>query len=68
LIAATSAFATARFVPGLGHAWFAWRRELHVRIVEARLTEEALPDELKAELPSPAAADRVRRQLETRRA
>ena len=67
-LAALMPHATARFVPGLGHAWFAWRRELHVRMIEAWLTEEALPEELKPELPSPAGADRVRRQLGTRRA
>jgi pimeloyl-ACP methyl ester carboxylesterase len=56
--------AIARFVPGLGHAWFAWRPDLHVRMVEAWLTGEALPEELKMEAPSPSAVDRVLRRLE----
>ncbi len=56
--------AIARFVPGLGHAWFGWRHDLHVRTVEAWLTGEALPEELKAEPPSPSAVDRVLRLLE----
>jgi pimeloyl-ACP methyl ester carboxylesterase len=56
--------AIARFVPGLGHAWFGWRPDLHVRMVEAWLTGEALPEELKTEPPSPSAVDRVLRLLE----
>lgn len=56
--------AIARFVPGLGHAWFGWRPDLHVRMVEAWLTGEALPEELKTEPPSPSAVDRVLRRLE----
>ena len=57
--------AIARFAPGLGHAWFAWRPDLHVRMVEAWLTGEALPQELKTEPPSPSAVDRVLRRLES---
>jgi pimeloyl-ACP methyl ester carboxylesterase len=56
--------AIARFVPGLGHAWFGWRLDLHVRMLEAWLTGEALPEELEAEPPSPSAVDRVLRRLE----
>jgi pimeloyl-ACP methyl ester carboxylesterase len=56
--------AIARFVPGLGHAWFGWRPDLHVRMVEAWLTGEALPEELETEPPSPSAVDRVLRRLE----
>jgi hypothetical protein len=56
--------ATARFVPGLGHAWFAWRRELHIRVVEAWLTGEALPEELETEPQSRAAVARVVRQFD----
>lgn len=55
--------ATARFVPGLGHAWFAWRRELHVRTVEAWLADEPLPPELVPEPPSATAVERVLRLL-----
>jgi pimeloyl-ACP methyl ester carboxylesterase len=56
--------AIARFVPGHGHAWFAWRPDLHMRMVEAWLTGEALPEELETEPPSPSAVDRVLRRLE----
>jgi pimeloyl-ACP methyl ester carboxylesterase len=56
--------AIARFVPGLGHAWFGWRLDLHVRMLEAWLTGEALPEELETEPPSPSAVDRVLRRLE----
>jgi pimeloyl-ACP methyl ester carboxylesterase len=55
--------AIARFVPGLGHAWFAWRLELHIRMVEAWLMGESLPEELKTEPPSPAAVARVLHRL-----
>jgi pimeloyl-ACP methyl ester carboxylesterase len=55
--------AIARFVPGLGHAWFAWRPDLHMRMVEAWLTGGALPEELEMEPPSPSAVDRVLRRL-----
>lgn len=56
--------AIGRFVPGLGHAWFGRRPDLHVHMVEAWLTGEALPEELKTEPPSPSAVDRVLRRLE----
>jgi pimeloyl-ACP methyl ester carboxylesterase len=56
--------ATARFVPHLGHAWFLWRSELHIRMVEAWLSGEALPDGLLPEPPSPAAVERVRRRIQ----
>ena len=55
--------ATARYVRGLGHAWFAWRRELHVAIVQAWLGGEALPPELVLEPPSAPAVERVLRLL-----
>lgn len=55
--------ATARFVPGLNHAWFAWRLELHIRMVEAWLGDEPLPAELVPEPPSPEAVARVRSML-----
>ena len=63
-LAALMPNATARFVPRLGHAWFRFRRELHVRMIEAWLSEEALPDELEPEPPSPDAVSRVLRQLQ----
>ena len=56
--------AIARFVPGHGHAWFAWRLDLHVRMLEAWLTGEALPEELKTEPPSPSAVARVLGRVE----
>jgi pimeloyl-ACP methyl ester carboxylesterase len=55
--------ATAWFVPGLGHAWFIWRRELHLAMVEAWVTGAQLPAGLEPEPRSPAATDRVIRQL-----
>jgi pimeloyl-ACP methyl ester carboxylesterase len=62
-LAALMPHATARFVPGLGHAWFIWRRELHLRMVEAWFNDEALPAELELEPPSPSAVARVVRLL-----
>jgi pimeloyl-ACP methyl ester carboxylesterase len=56
--------ATARFVPRLGHAWFVWRRELHIRMVEAWLAGTDLPAELQPEPPSRSAAERVLRELQ----
>jgi pimeloyl-ACP methyl ester carboxylesterase len=65
-LAALMPHATAFFVPGLGHAWFVWRRELHLQMVEAWLTRQALPVELQPEPASPAAVDQVLRQLARR--
>jgi pimeloyl-ACP methyl ester carboxylesterase len=62
-LAALMPHATACFVPGLGHAWFAWRHDLHVRMVEAWLADEPLPTELVPEPPSPPAVERVLRLL-----
>ena len=62
-LAALMPHATARFVPGLGHAWFIWRRELHIGMVEAWLNDAALPAGLEPEPPSPPAVDRVLRLL-----
>ena len=62
-LAALMPHATARFVPALGHAWFAWRRELHIRMVEAWVTGDSVPEELKPEPPSQAALARVLRRL-----
>lgn len=58
--------ATARFVPGLGHAWFAWQRDLHISVVEAWLAGEPLPESLEMEPPSPAAVARVRHEIDSR--
>jgi hypothetical protein len=62
-IAALMPHATARFVPGLGHAWFMWRRELHLRMIEAWLSGADLPIGLEPEPPSRSSVDRVLRQL-----
>jgi pimeloyl-ACP methyl ester carboxylesterase len=62
-VASLMPHATARFVPGLGHAWFIWRRELHLRMVEAWLTDSVLPADLLPEPPSASAKERVLRQL-----
>lgn len=61
--AALMPHAIARFVPGLGHAWFAWRPELHIRMVEAWLAGEELPPGLEPETPSPASVERVLQML-----
>jgi pimeloyl-ACP methyl ester carboxylesterase len=55
--------AVARFAPGLGHGWLARETALHVRVVEAWLTGQPLPSELKPEPPSPAAVERLSREL-----
>ena len=55
--------AVARFAPGLGHGWLARALELHVRMVEAWLTGQELPSELRPETPSPAAVERLLREL-----
>ena len=55
--------AVARFAPGLGHGWLARAPELHVRMVEAWLTEQELPSELRPETPAPAAVERLLREL-----
>lgn len=62
-LAALMPHATAWYVPGLSHAWFGWRHDLHVRMVEAWLGGEPLPTELVPEPPSPSAVDRVLRLL-----
>lgn len=62
-LAALMPHATARFVPGLGHAWFAWRPQMHVRMVEAWLTGSELPADLEPEPPSADAVRRVRRLI-----
>ncbi len=45
--------AIALFAPGVGHGWMARRSELHVRMVEAWLTERLLPSELHEEMRFP---------------
>jgi pimeloyl-ACP methyl ester carboxylesterase len=55
--------AAARFAPGLSHGWLAREPRLHVRMVEAWLTGRELPSELRPEPPSPAALERLLREL-----
>jgi pimeloyl-ACP methyl ester carboxylesterase len=62
-LAALMPNATARFVPRLGHAWFIWRPDLHVRMVQAWLRDEPLPAGLEVEPPSASAVARVLRLL-----
>jgi hypothetical protein len=61
--AALMPHAEARFAPGLGHGWLARRPDLHVRMVEAWLTEQELPAELPPEPAWPEALERMRREL-----
>ena len=48
-LAALTPNAVARVAPGGGHGWLARAAELHVRMVEAWITEQQLPAELAAE-------------------
>ena len=63
-LAAVMPHAVAMFAPGIRHAWLAREPDLHVRMVEAWLTGQALPSELQPEPPAPAAVERLRRELE----
>jgi pimeloyl-ACP methyl ester carboxylesterase len=60
--AALMPHAEARYAPGLGHGWLARRTDLHVAMVEAWLTGQALPAELPRERPWPDAVERMRRE------
>lgn len=62
-LAALMPHAVARFIPGVPHGWVAREPELHVRMVEAWLTERELPGRLRPERPSPAAERRLLREL-----
>jgi pimeloyl-ACP methyl ester carboxylesterase len=54
--------AEARFAPGLDHCWQRKDPDLHIRMVEAWVTGQELPSELRPEpAPSPETVDRVRR-------
>jgi pimeloyl-ACP methyl ester carboxylesterase len=53
--------ATARFAPGLDHCWQRKDPDLHIRMVEAWVTGQELPSELRPEpASSPAAVERLR--------
>jgi 3-oxoadipate enol-lactonase len=62
-LASLMSHAVAMFAPGLGHGWLVRERGLHVRMVEAWLTGQELPFELRPETPSPAAVERLIREL-----
>lgn len=55
--------AAARFMPGLGHAWFASAPEVHIRTVAAWLSDQELPAELEVEPDSPQDVARVLARL-----
>ena len=58
--------AEARFAPGLDHCWQRQAPDLHIRTVEAWVSGQELPTELRPEAaPSPARVERMR--AETRR-
>jgi pimeloyl-ACP methyl ester carboxylesterase len=65
--AALMSNAVARYAPRVGHGWLARKLDLHVRMVEAWLTGQALPADLPAEHPAeqawPGAVERMRREL-----
>jgi hypothetical protein len=49
--------------PGLGHGWLARKPDLHVQMVEAWLTGQEPPPQLRPEIPSPATVRRLLREL-----
>ena len=52
----------ARYLPGLGHCWQRVKPDLHIRTVDAWLSGQELPAELRPELAaSPAVVERMRR-------
>ena len=56
--------AEARFAPGLDHCWQRKAPDLHIRMVEACLTGQELPSELRPEpTPSAEAVERMRREV-----
>jgi pimeloyl-ACP methyl ester carboxylesterase len=56
--------AEAWFAPGLGHCWQRKAPKLHIRMVEAWVTGQELPSELRPELaPSAAMVERLRLML-----
>lgn len=48
-LAALMPHAVARYVPGTGHGWLGAKPQLHLAMLEAWLTDAALPDGLAAE-------------------
>jgi pimeloyl-ACP methyl ester carboxylesterase/SAM-dependent methyltransferase len=60
-LAAVMQDAEAWYAPGLGHGWQLTAPDLHVRMVEAWLTGQEMPTELRPEAaPSPEAIERMR--------
>jgi pimeloyl-ACP methyl ester carboxylesterase len=64
-LAALMPNATARFVPGAGHAWLTRAPELHVRMVEAWISGQELPAGLAPET-TPWPSSQVQPLLDTR--
>lgn len=54
-LAAALPYATARFLPGVGHAWMATRSRLHVEMVRCWIEDQPLPGDLRAEVLPPGA-------------
>ena len=66
-LAAVMPNAEAWYAPGLGHGWQFKAPDLHVRMVEAWLTGQELPTELRPEAaPSPDAVERLQRSAPRR--
>jgi hypothetical protein len=56
--------ATAMFAPGLDHCWQRKAPDLHIRMLEAWVTGQELPSELRPEpTPSAATVERLRREV-----
>jgi pimeloyl-ACP methyl ester carboxylesterase len=63
-LAALMPHAEAWFAPSLGHCWQRKDPDLHIRMVEAWLTGQELPSELRPEpTPSAEAVERMRREV-----
>jgi len=63
-LAALMPHATAMFAPGLGHCWQRKDPELHIRMLEAWVTGQELPSELRPEpTPSAAVVERLCREV-----
>jgi pimeloyl-ACP methyl ester carboxylesterase len=63
-LAALMPRATAMFAPGLDHCWQRTAPDLHIRMVEAWVTGQELPPELRREPPpSPKTVEQLRRRV-----
>ena len=62
-LAALMPHGEAWYAPGLGHCWQRAAPDLHIRTVEAWVSGQALPSELRSEPPAPAGTvERLRAQ------